>query len=72
MYSDIKSHFVSKFIIAERIIYLLTRSERKITAYLIVLMFVGMVLETLGIGLVLPAIAVMTQEVGQPMSPFLE
>lgn len=40
---------------------LLTVPERRSASLLLVLMFIGMVLETLGVGLVIPAIAVLTQ-----------
>lgn len=41
---------------------LLTAEQRRAAAVLLAFMFVGMVLETLGIGLVLPALALMTQD----------
>lgn len=40
---------------------LLTSAERRSAVVLLGLMFIGMVLETLGIGLVIPALALMTQ-----------
>ncbi len=40
---------------------LLTSDERRSAIALLVLMFIGMLLETLGIGLVIPAIALLTQ-----------
>lgn len=46
---------------AGKILGLLTAAERRGAAVLLGLMFVGMVLETLGIGLVIPAIGLLTQ-----------
>lgn len=43
----------------KKLIYLLNPSQRKASLVLLVLMFIGMILETLGIGLVIPALSVM-------------
>ncbi len=47
---------------ARKLWYLLTRDQRRAAIVLLGLMLVGMVLETLGIGLVIPALSIMTQE----------
>ena len=41
---------------------LLTPSEHKSTLVLLVLMIVGMALETLGVGMIIPAIALLMQD----------
>lgn len=46
----------------QKLWYLLNHEQRSAAKLLMVLMLIGMVLETLGIGLVIPALAVMTQE----------
>lgn len=46
---------------ARKIWGLLTSAERRSAVLLLGLMFIGMVLETLGVGLVIPAIALLTQ-----------
>lgn len=46
---------------AHKIWRLLTSAEQRSAVVLLVLMFIGMVLETLGVGLVIPAIALLTQ-----------
>jgi len=51
----------TKLSTARKIWGLLTSVERRSAAALLGLMFIGMVLETLGIGLVIPALAVLTQ-----------
>jgi len=63
---------LSKFVFAKKIFLLLTVNERSSTVFLIFLMFVGMVLETLGIGMVLPAIAMMTQGQNSISLPYEE
>lgn len=47
--------------IMHKVLYLLTPHERRSAITLLGLMFVGILLETLGIGLVIPAIALLTQ-----------
>ena len=42
--------------------FLLTESEKRTSYYLMVMMLVAMVLETLGVGMVIPALALLTQE----------
>lgn len=51
----------TKLSIARKIFDLLTVAERRSAVMLLGLMFIGMVLETLGAGLVIPAIALLTQ-----------
>ena len=51
----------TKLSIARKIFDLLTPAERRSAVMLLGLMFIGMVLETLGVGLVIPAIALLTQ-----------
>jgi ABC-type multidrug transport system fused ATPase/permease subunit len=51
----------TKLSTARKIWDLLTFSERRSALMLLGLMFIGMVLETLGVGLVIPAIALLTQ-----------
>ena len=51
----------TKLSTARKIWGLLTSAERRSAVLLLGLMFIGMVLETLGIGLVIPAIALLTQ-----------
>jgi ABC-type multidrug transport system fused ATPase/permease subunit len=51
----------TKLSIARKILGLLTAAERRSAVMLLGLMFIGMVLETLGAGLVIPAIALLTQ-----------
>ena len=46
----------------KKIFSLLTHSERKNAMMLLILMFIGMGLETVGIGLVIPAIALMSKQ----------
>jgi ABC-type multidrug transport system fused ATPase/permease subunit len=41
---------------------LLTKTERASAAVLLILTFIGMLLETLGVGLIIPALALLTQE----------
>ena len=48
-------------LVTRKIWGLLTSAERRSAVVLLGLMFIGMVLETLGIGLVIPAIALLTQ-----------
>jgi len=50
---------------------LLTREQRRSAVALLVLMFIGMVLETLGIGLVVPILALTTRTAGAARSPGL-
>lgn len=45
----------------QKLLYLLTPDQRRAAAVLLGLILIGMVLETLGIGLVIPALALMTQ-----------
>ena len=45
-----------------KIHYLLSPSERRKTLYLLILMFIGMLLETLGIGLIIPVMTIMLQD----------
>ncbi len=47
---------------AQKIYGILSRSERRNASVILFLMFVAMALETLGIGLVVPAIAILLQE----------
>jgi ABC-type multidrug transport system fused ATPase/permease subunit len=47
--------------LAQKLWYLLTSVQRRSAVVLLGLMLIGMVLETLGIGLVIPALALMTQ-----------
>ena len=49
------------FLTASNLWHLLTPSERRSAIMLLGLMLVGMALETLGVGLVIPAIALLTQ-----------
>jgi ABC-type multidrug transport system fused ATPase/permease subunit len=51
----------TKLSIARKILDLLTPAERRSAVALLGLMFIGILLETLGIGLVIPAIALLTQ-----------
>ena len=51
----------AKLSLAHKILDLLTPAERCSAAALLGLMFIGILLETLGIGLVIPAIALLTQ-----------
>ena len=51
----------SKLSTARKIWSLLTSAERRSAVMLLGLMFIGMVLETLGVGLVIPALALLTQ-----------
>jgi ABC-type multidrug transport system fused ATPase/permease subunit len=48
--------------IAGKFLSLMTLAERRRAAALLCFMFVGMVLETLGIGLIVPAVALMTRD----------
>jgi len=41
---------------------LLTLTERRSALFLIVFMFIGMLLEMLGVGMLIPAIALVTQD----------
>ena len=50
-----------KLSIGRKISGLLTSAERRSAVVLLCLMFIGMLLEMLGIGLVIPAIAILTQ-----------
>lgn len=52
---------IHKLSVARKIWDLLTFDERRSAVVLLVLMFIGMVLETLGVGLVIPAVALLTQ-----------
>ena len=52
----------TKLSIARKIFDLLTVAERRSAVMLLGLMFIGMVLETLGAGLVVPALALLTQQ----------
>lgn len=52
----------TKLSIARKILDLLTAAERRNAVMLLGLMFIGMVLETLGAGLVVPALALLTQQ----------
>ena len=54
--------FNTKLSIARKIMDLLTAAERRSAVMLLGLMFIGMVLETLGAGLVIPALALLTQQ----------
>ena len=47
--------------VARKLFDLLTAAERRSAAVLVGLMFIGMILETLGAGLVVPALALLTQ-----------
>jgi len=47
-----------------QILSLLNRSERRQAAWLLVLMLIGMVLETLGVGLAIPVATILMQENG--------
>jgi ABC-type multidrug transport system fused ATPase/permease subunit len=53
--------FKTNISIARKILDLLTAAERRSAVMLLGLMFIGMVLETLGAGLVVPALALLTQ-----------
>lgn len=55
------SRFLSNFATAYSIWSLLDATERRGALLLLVLMFIGMVLEMLGVGLVIPVIAILTQ-----------
>lgn len=61
-----------RFATAEKIWRLMTRSERRSAIVLLAMMFLGMVLETLGIGLIVPAMALLTQPERIPSSAVLE
>ena len=54
-------YFKNKFIIANKVWNILTPGEQRSTLVLLALMLIGMVLETLGVGLVIPALALLTQ-----------
>ena len=54
-------HFKNKFVIANKIWSMLTHREQRNSIVLLCLMLIGMVLETLGVSLVIPALAVLTQ-----------
>jgi ABC-type multidrug transport system fused ATPase/permease subunit len=54
-------YFKNKFIVANKIWGMLTHVERRSAIVLLGLMLVGMMLETLGVGLVIPALALLTQ-----------
>jgi ABC-type multidrug transport system fused ATPase/permease subunit len=56
----------------KQIFSLLTSGERKQAAWLIVLMLVGMVLETLGVGLAIPVATILMQENGGAKSQAME
>lgn len=49
------------FLVYKKLYGLLSKSERKRLVFLLVLMFIGMGLETLGIGAIVPAFALMTK-----------
>ena len=51
----------NKFIIANKVWDMLMPAERRNALVLLALMLIGMVLETLGVGLVIPALALLTQ-----------
>lgn len=57
--------------IARKVWWLLTPAERRRALALLLLMFVGMVLETLGIGLVVPMIALLTANDSRDRFPVL-
>lgn len=57
---------------AQKIWALLTAAEKRSAVFLMIFMFIGMVLETLGIGLVIPTIAAMTQDDLGESYPFLQ
>jgi ATP-binding cassette, subfamily B, bacterial PglK len=52
---------IARMSIARKVWSLLTSDERRSAIALLILMFIGMLLETLGIGLVIPTIALLTQ-----------
>jgi ABC-type multidrug transport system fused ATPase/permease subunit len=54
-------YFKNKFIIAKKVWKILTSAERRSTLVLLALMLIGMILETLGVGLVVPALALLSQ-----------
>lgn len=56
----------------QKLWHLLTHDQRRAAAILLALMLVGMILETLGIGLVIPALALMTQRDLATKYPILE
>lgn len=51
----------SKVTTFQKLWYLLTPEQRRATLAMLALMLIGMVLETVGLGLVIPAVALMTQ-----------
>ncbi len=48
-------------LISQKFFYLLTSEQRLMAGLLLILIFFGMILETIGIGLIIPAITLMTQ-----------
>jgi len=54
-------YFKNKFVTANKIWSMLTQREQRNAIVLLGLMFIGMLLETLGIGLVITALALLTQ-----------
>lgn len=62
---------MNKLTPTQKLWYLLNPSQRRAALYLLGLMLVGMVMETLGIGLVIPALALMTQSDLALSYPFL-
>jgi ABC-type multidrug transport system fused ATPase/permease subunit len=54
-------YFKNKFVIANKIWSMLTHREQRNAIVLLVLMLIGMMLETLGVSLVIPALALLTQ-----------
>ncbi len=55
-----------------RLFHLLERRHRRALAVLFVLVLVGMVLETLGVGVVIPVLVLMTQSDSQTKYPFVQ
>ena len=54
-------YFKNKFVIANKVWSMLTHSEQRNAIVLLGLMLIGMMLETLGVGLVIPALTLLTQ-----------
>jgi ABC-type multidrug transport system fused ATPase/permease subunit len=55
-------YFKNKFIIANKVWEMLKPGEQRSALVLLSLMFIGMALETLGIGLIIPALTLLTQD----------
>lgn len=55
-------NFANKLSTARKIWELLTHADRRSAVILLGLMLVGMILETLGVGMVIPAVALLTQD----------